>query len=159
MVVAAHAADVVVGGQLGLMAWQRAGDHAALIAPQALASVRAAGPFGATAEMDVALALERNQDVRLVTWPLRLMTTVDVVVRRRRAAWVTGVGPGLSWQISRLQAGDARYAGVTMSPVLRVRTSIEAPLSGQAHWRVATGLGARRGGVDWDTGVGVVVAL
>lgn len=156
---AATASELVVGGQIGLLAWQRAGDHGALLAPRAVGAIRLDGsPLGLTLELEGAVARERNEDVRSTTWPLRAAVTADVVVRRVDAVWTLGVGPGTSVQVSRLRSGDQIWSGVTVRPVLRAQTGLELPLAGSARWRLGSGIGVRPAGIDWDVAFGVVVA-
>jgi len=154
--VAFGAPTVVVGGHLGIVGWQRSGNHAALLGLQAASRVRGR-VLGGSLELDAALARDRNAGATLTTWPLRAATTLDVVVRRRSAHWVTGLGPGVAVVASRIQTDDRRYGGVAIGPVLRARSGLDGPLTGKLRWQVGTGMAVRRGGVDWDLGVGLLV--
>lgn len=149
--------EVAVGGQLGVLAWQRAGDHTALLAPGVVLAVRPAGAWGLTGELDGALAMERNADVLLVTVPMRLLATVDLVVRRTGVVWSTGVGPGVSLQLSTLESGGQRFGGASVRPVGRARTSLDGPIYGAVRWRFSAGVGVRPAGADWDVAAGLLV--
>jgi len=148
--------DLVVGAQGGLLGWQRAGNHAALIGARVSAGLRGSR-LGATLGLDGALARDRNESETSAAWPRRAAATLDVVVRRRDACWVTGVGPGVSGVASRIRSGEERFGGVSAVPLLRVRSGVDAPIAGPVRWMVTTGAGLRAGGVDWDLGVGLSV--
>lgn len=144
----AHAADV--GLDLGVVSV----DKAASLQPALLFGLHADVPvherLSVGAELAGARLSETNEPGRLVSWPLRASTTVDIHAFRQTLDVRFGVGPALRITPVRVQSGGQTFSGTAIRGGLRLRAGLGGPVSGRWHWGLGSGATVLSTGIDWD---------
>lgn len=149
--------DVLAGGAVSLMGWQRSADYAAMVSFTGLAAVRTSTRLGATFEGLVAHSREQNSVLTQTSLPVRLSTTLDVTLRRGGVGFSAGLGPGVALLSGTTRDAETSWTGLTVSPALRTLVSVDSTIYRSLAWRLHGGVTVRRGGVDADLGAGLVV--
>jgi hypothetical protein len=153
-----------VGASLAVMALQTSTRHQFAPALQLWGLVdRPKENWGVNAEVLLSYRADQTSTYRYDTFFLRAAAVPELSYGLHATRFHLGAGPAVTWRQVRLR-GAFQDSAALIDPGLRLRTGLQGPLDevigarGLAfNWHF--GMTIHRGGIDYDTGIGVGMQL